>query len=170
MSAAFVPPDRAGRSRGLLQRLAGIFALLACCWAPCACGPPPYKMELGDSFKQYDKSRDYKLITAEGVRVGAREVENYPRADLEFWTDALAGHLEERGYVLDSRECFETDADLAGCTLDFALPHGVEDWAFSTTLFVIDDEVIVLEAAAPYDRFAEIEEELDAMVRTFSPE
>ncbi|MFO8073738.1 MAG: hypothetical protein R6V85_17895 [Polyangia bacterium] len=144
--------------------------LLACCWAPSACGPPPYRMELGDSFKQYDESRDYKLITAEGVRVKAREVDNYPKADLEFWTDALAGHLAERGYALDSRECFETDAGLAGCTLDFALPHGAEDWAFSTTLFVVDDEVIVLEAAASYERFTEIEEELDAMVRTFSPE
>ena len=134
-----------------------------------ACGPPPYKMDLPGAFKQFEDSRDYKLITADGVMLKAREVENYPEAGLDFWTDALKQHLEEQGYLLKSEECFETSKGLDGCTLDFMLPHGAEDWVMSETLFVIEDELILIETAGPYDRYAAIEEELKKSIKTFDP-
>ena len=134
-----------------------------------ACGPPPYSMELPDELRRFEESDDYKLITADGVMVKAREVENYPEATLDFWVDALERHLVAQGYVLDSNECFETDGGREACTLDFLLPHGADDWVLSTTLMLVDDEILLLEAAGPYDRFAEVEESLDAALRTFDP-
>ena len=53
--------------------------------------------------------------------------------------------------------------------MDFMLPHGAEDWVMSETLFVIEDEVIIVEAAGPYERFAKIEEELKKSIKTFDP-
>jgi hypothetical protein len=134
-----------------------------------ACGPPPYKMDLPSSFKQFEDTSDYQLITADGVMVKAREVENYPEAGLDFWTDALKQHLEEQGYLLKSEECFETAKGLDGCTMDFMLPHGAEDWVMSETLFVIEDEILIVEAAGPYERYAKIEEELKKSIKTFDP-
>lgn len=134
-----------------------------------ACGPPPYKMELPDSFKRFEEADEYKLITADGVMVKAREVENYPEASLEFWTDALGQHLESQGYLLESEDCFKTQKGLDGCTLDFMLPHGAEDWVLSATLFVVGDEVIVVEAAGPFERFSKVEEELEQAIKTFDP-
>jgi len=134
-----------------------------------ACGPPPYKMDLPRSFKQFEDTRDYKLITADGVMLKAREVENYPEAGLDFWTDALKQHLEEQGYVLKSEECFKTTKGLDGCTMDFMLPHGAEDWVMSETLFVVEDDVILVETAGPYERYAEIEEDLKKSIKTFDP-
>jgi hypothetical protein len=144
-------------------------ALLVLGLAVSACGPPSYKMELPTAFKQFEESRDYKLITADGVMLKAREVENYPEAGLDFWTDAMKQHLDEQGYVLSTEECFKTKKGLDGCTMDFMLPHGAEDWVLSETLFVVDDEIIVVEVAGPYDRYAAIEKELKKSIKTFDP-
>ena len=134
-----------------------------------ACGPPPYTMTPPDSFKRFEDSNEFKLITAHGVMLKAREVENYPEASLEFWTDALTGHLESQGYVVKSNNCFKTLKGRDGCTVDFMLPHGAEDWVLSETLFVVDDTIVVVETAGPYDRFATIEEDLRAALKTFEP-
>jgi hypothetical protein len=49
------------------------------------------------------------------------------------------------------------------------LPHGAEDWVLSATLFVVEDDVIVVEAAGPFERFTKIEEELKRAIKTFDP-
>lgn len=134
-----------------------------------ACGPPPYTMTPPDSFKRFEDSNEFKLITAQGVMLKAREVENYPEASLEFWTDALTGHLESQGYVVKSSDCFKTARGRDACTVDFMLPHGAEDWVLSETLFVVDDTIVVVETAGPYDRFATIEEDLKTALETFEP-
>lgn len=128
----------------------------------------PYRIEAPESFKQYRDTREFKLITADGVMLKGREVENYPIADLDFWVDALARHLEQRGYAPKERNCFITKEGLAGCTLDFVVPHGAEDWVLSETVFVDDDRIILLEAAGPYERFSAVEKELRAALETFS--
>lgn len=135
---------------------------------PSACRPP-YAMEFPEGFKRYERSRDFRLISADGVRLAAREVDNYPEATLEFWTDALSLHLEEQGYAHKHRECFETTAGLPGCTLEVMLPRGAEDWVLSTTLFVEGDRIYLVEAAASFERFAPVEDRLRAALATFDP-
>jgi len=130
---------------------------------------PPYAMETPEGFKRFERSRDFRLITADGVRVKAREVKNYPAATLEFWTEALQLHLEAQGYVSKSRECFETDKGLPGCTVEVVLPHGAEDWVLSTTLFLARDRIVLVEAAAPYERYQPVEQRLRAALATFDP-
>lgn len=134
------------------------------------CGGPAYQLQPPAAFKRYEGSSDFRFITADGVMLKGREVENYPRADLPFWTDALKRHLEARGYTFRAEECFRTERGLDGCTLDFLLPYGAEDWVMSETIFVVDDRIILLESAGPFDRFQPIEQELKASLRTFAPE
>lgn len=126
-----------------------------------------YDMVVSKSFRVYEESRDLKAITADGVMIKAREVENYPEATLEFWTDAMDRHLEEQGYTRKSKECFKSQTGLAGCRLDYLLPHGPEDWVLSETLFLDGDTVYVVEAAGPFERYAKIETEYAASLRTF---
>jgi len=133
-----------------------------------ACGPT-YTMTPPNTFKRFEKARDFKLMTADGVALKAREVENYPRADLPFWVDALRRHLEARGYVTKGSTCFKTLKRVDGCTLDFLLPHGAEDWVMSETLFIIGKRIVIVEAAGPFDRFARIEADLKQSLTTFDP-
>jgi hypothetical protein len=149
-------------------RTIAAFALALLLPALPAC-KPPYSMEIPDGFQRFERTRDFRLITADGVRVKAREVGNYPEATLEFWTEALELHLEAQGYAPKSRHCFETKRGLPGCTVDVLLPHGAEDWVLSTTLFVVGDRVVLVEAAAPFERFSPVEERLRAALLTFDP-
>jgi hypothetical protein len=129
----------------------------------------PYAMTPPETFKRFEDSREFKMITADGVMLKARQVDNYPEASLEFWTAAMEEHLEAQGYVVKSNGCFKTKRGLDACTVDFLLPHGAEDWVLSETLFVIGDTVVLVEAAGPFDRFAAIEEALDKSLETFEP-
>ncbi len=134
-----------------------------------ACGSAPYQMTTPEGFKKYERSRDFKYITPDGVMLKAREVDNYPRADLPFWTQALRRHLEERGYAFSAEKSFRTAAGREGATLTFLLPHGAEDWVLSVTLFVVAERLVLIEAAAPYSRFAPREAAIAAALATFEP-
>lgn len=129
----------------------------------------PYTMETPKSFRKYEDTNEFKMITANGVMLKAREVENYPKGDLEFWTDAMGRHLTERGYIQKETRCFTTHAAKKACTLDFLLPYGTEDWAFSETIFVEDDDIILVEVAGPFDRHAKVADEVKEALKTFNP-
>lgn len=145
-----------------LPLIFGLFALLA------ACGPN-YSMQAPERFKRFEKRDAFRYITADGVMLKAREVPNEPKAELPFWVDAMKGHLEKRGYTSKSKTCFETQKNLKGCTLEFLVPHGAEDWVMSETLFVVKDRVILVEVAGPYPLYAPLEEDLKKAMKTFDP-
>lgn len=140
--------------------------LFAAVLSACA---PPYTMTPPQNFKRFENTADFRFITPDGVMLKGREVENYPRGDLSFWTAALKKHLDERGYVLKSENCFVTDKKLSGCTLNFVLPNGAEDWVWGETLYVVEDTIFLLEVTGPFERFAKVGEELDAAYKTFDP-
>jgi len=132
-----------------------------------ACGGAEHKMDPPDAFRAYTEIDDLRLITADGVRVAAREVDNEPVADLPFWVDAMKRHLDKRGYALADEDCFTTEAGQKGCTLDFVLPYGAEDWVMSETIFVHGEKVVLVEAAGPYARFQAISPAYRKALRTF---
>lgn len=139
------------------------FALLV------GCGGVPFRMNAPPAFKRYEQTDDFRFITADGVRLRGRLLKNGPVADLGFWREALRGHLEKRGYVFQSEACFRTEGGLDGCTLDFLLPYGAEDWVHSETLFVRGDDLMLVEAAGPYTLYTPHKASLQAALRTFDP-
>lgn len=134
-----------------------------------ACGPPPYRMDAPPAFKRFQTTDDFRYVTADGVMLEARQVDNYPEAELSFWVEAMKRHLGDRGYVLSRERSFRTGAGLDGCTLDFVLPYGAEDWVMSETLYVRGETIYVVEAAGPYDRFEAVRGELASALETFDP-
>jgi hypothetical protein len=145
---------------------AALAGLALLCAAGCA---PIHRMDVPAGFKKYERTRALKMITADGVMLKAREVENYPRADLRFWTEALRRHLTARGYVFQRETSFRSAAGLAGCTLEFVVPHGGEDWVMSETLFVVGPRVVLVEAAGVYERFVRVGPAIEKALRTFVP-
>lgn len=145
----------------ILRALVCALVLLA---AGCARG---YAMDRPPAFREYTESHNLKLITPDGVMLKVRTVDNYPKAALGFWVDAMKGHLEEQGYASKSKDCFKTQSGLDGCTLDFLVPHGATDWVMSETLFVNDDDIYVIEVAGPFDRYTQVEKQLAQSYRTF---
>jgi len=133
------------------------------------CTKTDYTMDTPPQFKQYKECDSFKMITANGVKLKAREVENYPKASLDFWTDASVGHLEKSGYTHKETTCFKTEKNLDGCTVQFVLPHGAQDWVYQKTIFVIEDTIILIEAAGEWDKFMAINKSLNSKLKTFNP-
>ena len=131
------------------------------------CGGPDLRIDSPDTFKRFESGEGLRLITADGVRMKAREVANYPKADLPFWTDAMGRHLEARGYKKLGERCFATKKALKGCTLDFMVPRGASDWVLSETIFVDGERLLVVEVAGPYDRWAPLQKDIAASLETF---
>lgn len=152
--------------RRLVGRMSPLAALLAVVLTLGACSPT-YQLQAPAEFTRFEKADGHKLITADGVRLKIREVDNYPKATLAFWTDAMRRHLAKRGYRFMAENCFKTDAGLPGCSLDFGIPRGAEDWVFSQTVFVADERVVLIEVAGPYSRFAPLAKRLRESFKTF---
>lgn len=132
------------------------------------CGVP-YTMETPTAFRKYEETKEFKMITADGVKLKAREVENYPKASLDFWTDASKKHLVKSGYTHQETTCFKTAQKLDGCTIRFMLPHGAEDWVYQETLFVVDDTIVIVEAAGEWEKFKTVQDDLQEKLKTFRP-
>ena len=147
----------------------GLFLVLSLVFLATACGGVTYTMDAPKQFKRFDDDGVFKYITADGVMMKARQVDNYPKAELSFWKDATQKHLEAVGYIHNSTHCFKTQKGLAGCTLTFALPHGAEDWIFQETIFVVNDTLVLVEAAGEFNRFKAVEPDLEKALKTFSP-
>lgn len=132
------------------------------------CATTKMQIELPKELKRYEHENTLKLISADGVRVKARELDNYPKGDLDFWSDAMKTHLDHRGYVFKTKRCFETKRQkLNGCTLEFVVARGPEDWLFSQTIFVAGEKIILIEAAAPFERLTKLEPSYTAALKTF---
>ena len=157
-------PLRAG-----LRSIATLVSALLLTGLAAACGGVPFRLDAPPAFKRFEKSNDFRFITADGLRMRGRLLENKPLADLGFWREAMKGHLEKRGLVFQGESCFKTERGLDGCTLDFVLPYGAEDWVQSETLFVHGDDLMLVEVTGPYERYVPQKPALQNAMRTFQP-
>lgn len=158
-------PIRRGRAWPLW--VAAVLASLLASLAGCG---PTYQMNTPEGFVRYQKKKGLAFITPDGVRLRSRTVRNYPKADLAFWTDAMERHLVARGYLLHAKRCFTTKQGLGGCTAEFVVPHGSEDWMMAETLYVIGDDIALLEAAGPFARYQRVAAALAKEYEGFAPE
>ena len=133
-----------------------------------ACGPK-YQMAAPAGFVRYESKKGLAFITADGVQVRSRKARNYPKADLTFWADALERHLVARGYLLHNKACFKTTRGLDGCTAEFVLPHAGEDWVLAETVFVVGDDLALVEAAGPFERYKKVAAAVAIALQSFDP-
>lgn len=138
--------------------------------AAAGCRTPHYRMTDPPSFKRFPGEDGLRMITADGVMLKVREVENYPLADLAFWVDAMRRHLEQQGYALQGEpRLFDTKAGRKGARLVFVVPRGQEDWVLGETVFVVGERIVLVETAGPYELHAPLEKEIDEALATFDP-
>jgi hypothetical protein len=154
------------RSRSIAWGL----VLAAAALASTACGGPKYRLDAPQGFVRYEKKKAPAFITPDGVRLRARTERNYPKAELAFWADAMERHLVARDYLLHHKQCFKTTRGLDGCTAEFILPHAGEDWVLAETVFVLGDNLALLEAAGPFDRYKKVAPALAKAYLSFEPE
>lgn len=130
--------------------LAPIFvALLA------GCGPN-LRLATPEGFATLEDDNDYvyRATSAAGVVIGVRREANKPKANLDFWSEALDRALRRRGYEPEgpSTEVRATGGQ-PGRQMRYTKAESGRTYRFWVTVFVTDSKVFVVEAGGDKDRF-----------------
>lgn len=127
--------------KNLLKKTLGL-ALVLCPLGLVACAPSA-KLTAPAGFAHVEGDYDDRITSARGVVVAARVEKNDPKANLDFWVEAIDLRLQKRGYVTSSAPiATKTKAGLSGKALryDYA---GKKYWV---DVYVTDKSVVLVEA------------------------
>jgi len=107
-------------------------------------------------FAAYRLKKEYRASSPDGVVLRTRAFKHKPKADLEFWTEAVQTHLVGKGYTL-----VRDEAVAGGRWLEWGVPVGEEDHAYVTWIRPDGGRVDLVEVAGVAERF---EARRDALV------
>lgn len=108
-------------------------------------------MTIPGGFARLDGRYDVRAVNAEGVVIAARAEKNEPRADLGFWTAAVAGRLAGKGYTQTGSDEVTSRAGARGRLMRYDTHDGGVYWI---ALYAIGGSVVVAEATGAEDDVA----------------
>jgi hypothetical protein len=158
----------ASRQRAQIGRWLSLLTLLAMFGAVSAC-TPRHGLTLPGEFARYEHGDTNRWVTAEGVVLRAREVEDPPKATLSFWTEALVHHLERRGYRVSKPVSFRTTGAIDAQRIDAITHRGAEDWLLVTALYVHGERLFLVEATGPWAQLQPMDASLQRALVGFEP-
>src|SRR4051812_32535567 len=87
------------------MKLFGIASFVALAITSVACHPTVH-LQAPDGFAEMkgDSAYDFRAASARGVVLAVRAEKNEPRANLDFWTDAIDLRLRAQGYTAEVRK------------------------------------------------------------------
>jgi hypothetical protein len=140
-----------------LTALAGWIALTL----GCAVSKP-----VPDGFASVIGGHEFKALTPDGVVLSVHEVDNDPKADLNFWSEALKTRMSQAGYrVLGDSVLSGKGSEVS--LLRLAAPLGQKDYLYYVALSMHGAKIRVTEAAGETSRFqARAAAVLQAMIAT----
>ena len=130
--------------RLVMLLLAIVLALASCVTAP--------KVETPDGFAAYTDAEHPQALSPEGVAFSVRSVANEPEQDLGFWADAMERHMVESGYLQYHADSFTAPAG-PGRSFEWIAPVNDEDWIYLTAIVVSGEQILIAEAAGPFELY-----------------
>jgi hypothetical protein len=144
---------------------ASVFAL-----AVAACHPNA-QLQAPEGFAQLDgqKSYDWRAASAQGVVLAVRTEPNEPRANVDFWADAIDVRLRRGGYTAEARKDVKSASGVDGKQLRYSRVEDQRIYRYWLTVFVTGDRVYVVEAGGDKDSFDPAEKLVERAVTTVKP-
>lgn len=138
-----------------------LIALAALGLAGCASGarltPPAPFVTLDPANDGYRE----RHVTADGVVLSLRDVENRPRGPLSFWVQAIRSRLRRAGaYELEDEQDVRAASGETGRQMRFARDHGRRAYVYWITVFVDGDRLVMVEAGGREDRFTPLADDV----------
>jgi len=129
---------------------------------------PDHFVEL-DERSQRDMGYDLRALSADGVVIGVREIENDRHGSRDFWVEAVRNRLRrDGGYALLSESEVTASGALEGHQMRFGRDEEGHPYRYWVTLFVTPSYIFVVEVGGREERFAEAEAGLEATLATFA--
>jgi hypothetical protein len=152
MSPAAVQRPRRANLTALLTSAAKTGMAMCALLLLAGCVTVSPSIETPAGFAAFPDREEPTAISPDGVVLRVRTTDNRPTQTLDFWATALRRQMEESGYVLLDEGSF-TGRDAAGVYFEWLAPLGDEDWVYLTALSVVDDLIVIAEAAGRFDLY-----------------
>ncbi len=115
--------------------------------AVAACGPVS-QLSAPDGFAHVGGTYDDRVASASGVVVGTRVVPNEPKANLDFWTQAIDLRLRQRGYEpYEQPQDVKSDSGLPGRSLHYVFFDGTRKNRYFVDVYATSRRILLVEAA-----------------------
>jgi hypothetical protein len=119
-------------------------------------------------FAPFPRRKAFAAVSPDDVLFRVRTMKNKPRADLDFWTEALRKRLLDAGYRL-TEEGKIPSAGPEGRYLELVAPDGERDARWIVALFVEGGQITVAEAAGEAAKFTGRREAVLQALRALKP-
>ncbi|GMV17783.1 MAG: hypothetical protein HS104_26580 [Polyangiaceae bacterium] len=125
-----------------------------------------FDIKTPDGFAELEGGEDYRYraTSADGVVLAVRREANEPRANLEFWTDAIGNELSQRGYGSPKAEKVKSKNGTPGQRLEYRTSRNGRPNVLWVTVFVAGSRVVVVETGGDADHFRKVEKEISAAI------
>ncbi len=138
------------------------------------CGGRHFALETPEHFVELDEPSqrrvgyDLRALSADGVVIGVRQIDNERHGSRDFWVDAVRNRLRrDGGYALVS-ESEVTASGLAGHQMRFGRDQDGHPYRYWVTVFVTPSHVFVVEAGGREERFDAVEPQIEAALASFA--
>jgi len=113
-------------------------------------------------FAHVDGEYDDRVASARGVVVGARVEKNEPRANLDFWAEAVDLRLRAQGYAPEASRDVTARSGIPGRSLRYTYWDGTRQNRYWVDVFATERRVILVEAAGDRSDFDAAAPQLEA--------
>ena len=105
-----------------------------------------YNAKAPSGYGVFDEGDDFRALSSEGVVFRVKELENEPKASLNFWKEALSHKMKASGYIFIKESKLKIDSNEA-VQLEWGSFYNKSDYTYINTLVVKDDWIFVVEVA-----------------------
>ncbi len=138
------------------MKLSPVFATaFACLCIASGCTPAPHLFAPSEFAELHDqRSYDYRATSAQGIVLAVRTEPNKPRANVDFWVDAIDVRLRRQGYVAEKSLSVQSDSGAIGKQIRYTrVEPDRRTYCYWVTLFASNDKLYIVEAGGDQEAF-----------------
>ena len=121
-----------------------------------------------NGFAEIKCEEHYRAVSPEGMLYRVRVLKNYPKQDLDFWSEALKNHLIKEGYSLTiDGEAFQA-GNHHGRLYEWVVPYGNESYIYLTAILLFEETIAVAEAAGEHTVYLKYRESLKNSLKSIT--
>jgi hypothetical protein len=115
-------------------------------------------------FAHVEGRYDDRVASPRGVVIGARAEKNDPKANLDFWAEAVDLRLRAQGWTPEETKSIKSARGLAGTSLRYARVDGARTSRYWASVFVTDARVVLVEAGGDQRDFDAAKEQVETTI------